>query len=40
MHPNAERVQEALRPHAVFRTSPAELVRITGGEVSDLREEE
>jgi prolyl-tRNA editing enzyme YbaK/EbsC (Cys-tRNA(Pro) deacylase) len=26
-------------PHAVFRTSPAELVRITGGEVADLREE-
>jgi prolyl-tRNA editing enzyme YbaK/EbsC (Cys-tRNA(Pro) deacylase) len=27
-------------PHAVFRTSPAELVRITGGEVGDLREED
>jgi prolyl-tRNA editing enzyme YbaK/EbsC (Cys-tRNA(Pro) deacylase) len=27
-------------PHAVFRTSPAELIRVTGGEVADLREEE
>ena len=26
-------------PNAVFRTSPDELVRITGGEVADLREE-
>jgi prolyl-tRNA editing enzyme YbaK/EbsC (Cys-tRNA(Pro) deacylase) len=27
-------------PNAVFRTSPDELERITGGEVADLREEE
>jgi prolyl-tRNA editing enzyme YbaK/EbsC (Cys-tRNA(Pro) deacylase) len=26
-------------PHAVFRTNPQELVRITRGEVADLREE-
>ena len=26
-------------PNAVFRTSPDELVRVTGGEVADLREE-
>jgi prolyl-tRNA editing enzyme YbaK/EbsC (Cys-tRNA(Pro) deacylase) len=26
-------------PNAVFRTSPDELARITGGEVADLREE-
>ncbi len=26
-------------PHAVFRTSPAELARITGGEVADVRAE-
>lgn len=26
-------------PHAVFRTNPDELVRITGGEVVDLRED-
>ncbi|HEY7214036.1 MAG TPA: YbaK/EbsC family protein [Thermoanaerobaculia bacterium] len=26
-------------PHAVFRTTPEELARITGAEISDLREE-
>ena len=26
-------------PHAVFRTTPEELVRITAGEVADIREE-
>ena len=26
-------------PHAVFQTSPEELVRITGGEVADVRED-
>jgi hypothetical protein len=26
-------------PHAVFRTTPEELVRITAGEVADVREE-
>ncbi len=26
-------------PHAVFRTTPDELVRMTGGEVLDLRED-
>lgn len=26
-------------PNAVFRTSPEELARITGGEIADLREE-
>jgi prolyl-tRNA editing enzyme YbaK/EbsC (Cys-tRNA(Pro) deacylase) len=46
MHPNADRdllqYEEiwaaAGTPHAVFRTTPDELVRITGGEVVDVRE--